>query len=106
MLRPAANQAKVATTSGIQAVVAGQSGKRVAVHSGILMIDGDDSIILCSGTVDSHTEDSGAMPFEAQGGFTMQPSVDPWYTTEVGEGLVLKSQGGSDIFGLIRWSYQ
>lgn len=106
MLRPRANQARVSTEDGAQLVVVGAAGKVIAVHSGILMIDGDDTIILASGTVEESEDLSGAMPFEASGGFTMNPSEDPWFETNPGEGLVIKSGSGADITGLVRWTYQ
>lgn len=105
MLKPRAYQAKVSTESGSQLVVEGVAGKTVGIHGGILMIDGDDTIILASGTVEANEELSGAMPFEASGGFTMQPSDDPWFETNAGEGLVIKSGSGADITGLVRWLY-
>lgn len=105
MLRPRANQAKIATEDGAQLAVAARAGSTVMVHSGVLMIDGDDTMIFASGTVESNTDLTGGMPYEASGGFVMQPSDDPWLETAVGEGLVIKSGNGADINGVIRWTY-
>lgn len=106
MLKPGANQAKVETEDGIQLVVEGRANSVVAVHCGVLTVDGDDTIILASGTVETHTENTGPMPFEASGGWTMAPSDEPWFETEAGKGLVVKTGGGAEINGWIRWTYR
>lgn len=105
MLKPRANQTKVSTESGIQAVVPGIAGKIVLVWCGVLMLSGDDKIILASGTAEDYEDETGAMPFEASGGFIMPPALDPWFATDVGTGLVVRSENGAEINGWLRWSY-
>ena len=76
-------QSKAITATGTQ--IAGQAGKKIAVYAVALTL-------AAAGTAQFLSDDtalSGAISFDANGGLVLPNTGNPYFTTSVGDPLVL-----------------
>lgn len=84
-----------------------KAGARVAVM-GILLNQGDTTpsqVTLNSKGSGAGTAISCTLKAPANGGFVLNPSDEPWFVTNVGEGLTLTTGAGSTTGAQIIWKY-
>ena len=84
-----------------------RAGARVAVY-GLIISQGDttpSSVTFNSKPSGAGTAISGLLKASANGGFVLTPGMEPWFTTNKGEGLTVTTGIGSTTGIQVIWKY-